>query len=152
MARFYSKKVSDPIYGEFDSTTEHNYFTKVLKPLEEKGEIWDLNRQLPLLIQDKFKQKDGSTVRAIQYFSDFSYSDKDGFHIVDCKGGLYAEEVWKIKWKLIKYKYPKYNYHIIVNSKGIWLDLESKQDKKIMKENVKSKKAKTTTTKKKTKK
>lgn len=139
MARFYSKKVSDPIHGEFDSTTEFNYFKKLLNDQNE-GKISDLNRQLPLLIQDKFKQKDGSTVRAIHYFSDFSYHDDNGFHIVDCKGGLYAEDVWKLKWKLVKNIYRDYNYHVIVYSKGEWLDLESKEDKKKMKLNVKPKK------------
>lgn len=140
--KFYSKKIDDPKYGHFDSETEFKYYTKVLLPMQEKGEITNLERQVCYLLVPPFKDSCGNTVRKMEYNSDFTYFDvaKNKTIIVDCKGSIYCvDEKWKCKWKMLKYlqrEQKDIEYQVIIeyspNKKTPkkWYDIENKEQKK----------------------
>ena len=88
----------------FDSKAEVERYME-LRLLERAGEIKDLQRQTPFLLQPSFK-KHGKTYREIKYIADFTYFDvRKGKNVVeDVKG--YRTEVFRLKKKLFEYKYP----------------------------------------------
>ena len=94
-----------PTYkGEtFDSKKELDYYL-ILKDRERRGEIKNLARQTVYEIQPSFKDKDGKTIRAINYKADFSYYDltDEQYHIIDVKG--FKTEVYKLKKKLLAFR------------------------------------------------
>ena len=84
---------------------------KELRLLERAGLIKDIKLQTSFELQPSFK-KNGKTIRAITYRSDFDYITKDGKHIVeDVKG--YETEIFALKRKLFEYKYPDLEIKII---------------------------------------
>lgn len=141
MKRFYSKKITDSEYGEFDSITEYDRFLFLLN-LQNKGEIKNLERQTQIVLQEKFKL-DGVAIRSITYKPDYTYVDSDGiYNIEDVKGYEVSEEVFKIKFKMCKNLIRDAKYKIMVSHKGIWYDIDKPNDKKIYMEAKKSKKNK----------
>lgn len=95
------KTVVDGI--KFDSKREAERYCE-LKLLEKAKKIRNLELQPRFLLQDKFKDKTGTTHRKIEYVADFLYIDKDGKAIVeDVKGVL--TDVYKLKKKLFLKKY-----------------------------------------------
>ena len=90
---------------EFDSKKEGLRY-KELRLLERAGLITDLKMQTSFELQPSFK-KDGKTIRAITYRSDFDYMTKDGKHIVeDVKSkATEKDKVYRLKRKMLQYKY-----------------------------------------------
>ena len=87
----------------FDSKREAERYCE-LKLFLKAGEIRDLVLQPRFLLQDKFKDKSGTTHRKIEYVADFMYIDKCGKTIVeDVKGVL--TDVYKLKKKMFLKKY-----------------------------------------------
>lgn len=82
----------------FDSTREAERYRK-LKLLEKAKEIRNLELQPRFLLQDKFKDKTGTTHRKIEYVADFMYVDKDDKKIVEDVKGVMTD-VYKLKKKL----------------------------------------------------
>lgn len=139
MARFYSKPV-DNERGHFDSKTEADYYEVLLKRQNE-GEISNLDRQRPFILQEKFKMDNGEGVRKIEYFSDFTYIENGQLVIIDAKGSLFnIEETYKIKWKLLKYIHKDCRFEIILKSKDVWYNIEDKEQKKAYKLSIAKKK------------
>lgn len=92
---------------KFDSTKEANFYCE-LKMRRMAGEIKDFELQVPFILQPAYK-KDNQTVRAIKYLADFVITYPDGKQeVIDVKG--MRTEVYKIKKKLLLYKYPKLNF------------------------------------------
>lgn len=86
---------------KFDSKKECNRYIK-LKALEDAGEIHDLKLQVKFEIQPHFKHN-GQTIRAINYFADFTYYDKnDTIHVEDTKGFKTPEYLLKKKLLLFR--------------------------------------------------
>ena len=90
------KTVVDGI--EFDSIREADRYCE-LKLLEKAKEIRNLELQPRFLLQDKFKDKMGTTHRKIEYVADFMYVDKDDKRIVEDVKGVMTD-VYKLKKKL----------------------------------------------------
>ncbi|MDU5970534.1 MAG: DUF1064 domain-containing protein [Finegoldia magna] len=90
------KTVVDGI--EFDSIREADRYCE-LKLLEKAKEIRNLELQPRFLLQDKFKDKMGTTHRKIEYVADFMYIDKDDKKIVEDVKGMMTD-VYKLKKKL----------------------------------------------------
>jgi len=90
------KTVVDGI--EFDSIREADRYCE-LKLLEKAKEIRNLELQPRFLLQDKFKDKMGTTHRKIEYVADFMYIDKDDKKIVEDVKGMMTG-VYKLKKKL----------------------------------------------------
>lgn len=139
---FKSKKIDDPVYGHFDSEAEFKYFINVLLPLQEKGVIKDLDRQVKYLLIPSFKDSLGNTVLKMEYKSDFTYFDivNNKIIIVDVKGSAFnIDEKFKVKWKLLKYLQrdeKNIEYQIVIEyspNKKIpkkWYNIEDKNEKK----------------------
>lgn len=94
---------------KFDSKMEAKRYLQ-LKELEKAGEIRNLRLQESFELQPKFKDKDGKTIRAITYIADFVY-EQDGETIVEDTKGIETTD-FKIKKKLLLYRYPNINFYI----------------------------------------
>lgn len=106
------------VLDKFDSIKEYSRYGE-LQMLERAGEISDLRRQVPILIQEAFDY-DGTHIAAITYKADFVYKNPQGRTCVeDVKGfdestGKYrTTKDFDLKWKLLKCKYPD-NIFVIV--------------------------------------
>lgn len=87
---------------EFDSMKEMSWYIKY-ELMEKSGSIKDLQRQVKFELQPSFKLN-GKTIRAINYYADITYIDKDNkLHVIDIKG--MKTEVYKLKKKMMAYKY-----------------------------------------------
>lgn len=113
--RFYSKKITDSDGVKWDSETEYNYYQYILKNKDKLG-IGNIQRQVKYIIQNKFRDKNNKAVREISLTVDFLLELNTGeIILVDCKGCKETiEETFKIKWKMMKLKYPEYDYKIVV--------------------------------------
>lgn len=142
MGKYSSKKVNDPIWGEFDSTTEWKFWNELLKQ-QEKGEINSLERQKPFLLITAFKDShyENKAIRKMEYISDMNFI-RDGQEIVvDVKGSLYnITNESKCKIKMFKYLNQDIRFELIVTYDGRWFNLEDKLQKKEYTELVKQKK------------
>lgn len=88
----------------FDSNKEAKRYT-VLRSLRDGGYIKDLKLQVPFELIPK-----QSGERSVKYIADFVYYDiEKQIHVVeDVKG--FKTDVYKLKRKLFKYKYPEYTF------------------------------------------
>lgn len=88
----------------FDSKKEAKRYQD-LKILENAGVISNLNRQVPFEIVPK---QNGE--RAVKYIADFMYVEVATGKVIveDVKG--YRTDVYKIKRKLFKLRYPEYEF------------------------------------------
>ncbi len=105
------KNVKKSIDGHtFDSTGEANRYIE-LKALESAGVISNLELQPRFILQDKQKG-----IRAIEYRADFRYRDIAGLWInEDFKGA--ETEIFKLKMKIFRRKYPEERLDIIKKGK-----------------------------------
>ncbi|PIE98621.1 MAG: hypothetical protein CR988_02345 [Treponema sp.] len=78
-----------------------------LKMLEKAGEITSLELQPKFLLIPKTEKE-----RACWYVADFKYKDKTGAEIIEDVKGV-RTPVFKIKKKLLLYKYPDINFREI---------------------------------------
>ena len=88
----------------FDSQKEARRYT-VLRSLQDGGYIKGLSLQVPFELIPKQDWE-----RAVRYIADFVYYDiEKQMHVVeDVKG--FKTDVYKLKRKLFKYKYPEYTF------------------------------------------
>ena len=100
----------------YDSVKEYRRHSELIL-LERAGRIRDLEWQKKLVIQEAFS-RNGKRVREISYVADFAYVQDSKQVIEDVKGldqktGQYRmTEAFKLKWKLLKARYPKYEFKI----------------------------------------
>jgi hypothetical protein len=142
MGKYSSKKVNDPVWGEFDSTTEYKYWIELLSQ-QEKGEISNLERQKPFLLIQSFKDShyENKAIRKMEYISDMSFIRNGKKIVVDVKGSLYnITNESKLKIKMFKYLNQDIRFELIVTYDGKWFNLEDKIEKKEYTELVKQKK------------
>lgn len=102
----------------FDS--EKEYFRwKELEALQDAGFISGLELQKNLLILPSVTTPAGEKIRAVRYKADFYYARLDRTVVVeDVKarskktGKVILTQVFSLKWKLLKYRYPQYLFRI----------------------------------------
>lgn len=103
----------------FDSQKEfHRY--KELRQMELSGMIFDLKRQVPITILEPFSYQ-GKQIKAIKYKADFMYYRKNESNptVEDVKGidrnsgKVLATPEFLLKWKLLKSKYPNWEFVIV---------------------------------------
>lgn len=98
----------------FDSHKEYKRF-QYLQLLERGGQISGLIRQYSLVIQEAFEYQN-EHVRAITYNADFFYQTDEKIVVEDVKGFDRRRQKWlttqvfDLKWKLLKAKYPQYSF------------------------------------------
>lgn len=111
---------SDPALGKvtaiFDSLKEYARYNE-LQMLQKAGKVSDVKRQVKLVIQEAFQYGD-EKIEEIYYRADFTYQEGGRLVIEDVKG--FDEETqtyrttsdFKLKWKLLKHRYPEYRFVI----------------------------------------
>lgn len=123
---------------KFDSIMESEFYI-YLKELKKQNKIIDFELQPKFLLQDKFiivenkvvegnnkdfnklkKQYNAETIRAINYISDFLITTKDRIIVVDVKGIKTAD--FKIKEKMMKRKYPEYEFYCVRKVNDTWME------------------------------
>ena len=108
----------------FDSKMEALYYSEVVKPLMDSGEIVSCELQKPYVLQEGF-ERNGKQVRPITYKADFSLEYKDGrIVVIDIKG--FADAQVLIKRKMFWHRYPDIDYQWITRSvkDGGWRDYD----------------------------
>jgi len=88
----------------FDSKRESLYYIKY-KRQQIDGKITKLTLQPSFVIQDKFKDRDGVSHRAIKYVADFKFIENGETIIVDCKG--FKTSIYNLKKKMFLFRYPE---------------------------------------------
>lgn len=101
LGKYHNRKVEIDGF-RFDSQKEGNRYL-ILKRMEQEGKIKDLQRQVSFEVVPKSKGE-----RAVKYVADFTYWDFSLSSLVceDVKG--YRTELYNIKRKLFKIRYPDY--------------------------------------------
>jgi len=102
-SKYGNKKTKIDGYN-FDSKRESLYYLKY-KRQQIDGKITKLTLQPSFIIQDKFKDRDGVSHRAIKYVADFKFIEDGQIVIVDVKGFL--TDIFKIKKKMFLFRYPE---------------------------------------------
>lgn len=99
MSKYHSTKCS---YNgiSFDSKKERDRYCELLL-LEKAGKISGLKLQVPFELIPKQKGE-----RSTTYKADFVYREGSEMIVEDVKG--YKTDVYKIKRKLFKWRYPEY--------------------------------------------
>ncbi len=89
----------------FDSKLEANRYTE-LQLLARAGQIKDIELQPEFELIPAYRRRDGKRIRATKYRADFRYYDcmQMRFVVEDVKGMETA--VFKIKRKLLEWRYP----------------------------------------------
>ena len=89
---------------KFDSIKEKNYYIK-LKLLESMDMISDLTLQKKFELQPSY-EINGKKVKAINYYADFTYKEKDKLHVIDVKSeATRKDKVYRLKKKIFEYRY-----------------------------------------------
>ena len=103
LGKYHNRKVEIDGF-RFDSQKEGNRYL-ILKRMEQEGKIKDLQRQVSFEVVPKSKGE-----RAVKYIADFVYYDiEKQMHVVeDVKG--FKTDVYKLKRKIFKYRYPEYTF------------------------------------------
>lgn len=104
-SKYFNKKTKG-----FDSRKEAKRYTELLI-LEKAGVITSLNKQVPFILLESFKDKSGNAERGIKYLADFVYYDREKKTLVieDVKSRITKKlPSYVIKRKLVKKFYPDY--------------------------------------------
>ena len=117
MNKYKNKKtIMDDI--KFDSMLE----ARAYQYLSMRQDIVILELQPEFELQPKFKSK-GKTIRAIKYIADFKIAYKQKEYIIDAKG--METPAFKIKFKMLLYKYPEINFLVFKSIKQFSTLLEN---------------------------
>lgn len=110
MSKYHNQKtIIDNI--QFDSKMEAERYL-LLKDMEKKGEITELELQPKFKLQEGFRYH-GKSERAIFYIADFMYKDTKRKIVVEDVKGVMTKE-FNIKRKMFLYKYgDKYHFRIV---------------------------------------
>ncbi len=94
----------------FDSKAEAKRYNE-LQLMIRAGKIADLKLQPTYELQPAFRDKHGKHQRAITYRADFAYMESGSVVVEDVKG--METEVFKIKAKLLRYRYPDIDFRLV---------------------------------------
>ena len=100
-------------YGiQFDSHAEGERYLK-LREKQDRGEITALEVHPVFVLEPPFIYR-GKRIQAITYAPDFTYQEGRTLVAEDVKGGKATQtEVFRLKAKLFKRKYPQYDFRIV---------------------------------------
>ena len=113
--KYHSKKTE--VNGiVFDSKLESDRYQQLLL-LEKAGEICDLTLQMEFQIFHGYRDpKTGEKEKSAFYVADFVYLDcKARKWIAEDTKGVETKE-FRLKWKLVKQRYPDYTFRILKRS------------------------------------
>lgn len=96
--------------GTFDSKAEARRYEE-LRLAEQAGAISSLTIHPTYELQAAFTDSAGRRHRAIRYEGDFSYTEHGRAVVEDVKG--HRTEVFKLKEKLFRFRYPSIDFRIV---------------------------------------
>jgi len=109
--KYFSRWVYSPLWElSFQSKREADRADE-LWALVQAGEISQLLFQPKYLLQGAFQDMHGKRIRAVHYQGDFQYDKGGRSYVEDSKG--YATEIFKLKAKLFKYRYPNIELRLV---------------------------------------
>lgn len=100
----------------FDSQAEGERYL-ILREMEARGEIANLEVHPRFQIQEGFKDWKGRRVRPIHYVADFQYYEGNQLTVEDVKG--FQTAVFRLKRKLFLYQYPHVVFRMVKKGKVI---------------------------------
>ena len=102
-------------YGKkWDSEMELDYYETICLPKLKSGEWVEVKTQQVFILQEKFKYKN-KTILPIKYVADFVIETNDGELIIVDTKGMPPTSDFKLKWKMMKFKYPQYTYKCLLS-------------------------------------
>ena len=106
----------------YDSHKEYLRYRELIL-LQRGGRIGNLRRQVPMEIQQGYADSDGKLVKPIYYNADFCYIEnyrgrpievvEDVKALDKASGQFLTTEAFRIKWKLLKAKYPDKLFRLV---------------------------------------
>ena len=100
------------ITDKYDSKKEYARWGQ-LRLLERAGKISALQKQVPFLLHEEFRSRDGVLHKAVYYKADFVYREQSGEEVVEdvkaldnATGKYLTTETFRLKWKLLMANYP----------------------------------------------
>lgn len=119
MTKYNARKTT--VFGiKFDSKLESQRYL-VLLSATQRDEIFNLTLQPKFILQDGFRDKRGKKHREIAYKADFSYRTSTGEIVIEDAKGMQTP-VFKIKMKMLLYKYPEINFRVVKANSRIGLE------------------------------
>ena len=112
MNKYRAKRTFSALCDRYFASRAEAQRGEELHLLEMAGEISELEYQPNFILQEGFMDNNGRHIRAIAYLGDFSYNIGDDHYVEDTKG--FSTQVFKLKAKLFKYKYP--NFKLVVGN------------------------------------
>lgn len=111
-SKYGNKRVT--LYGEeFDSQAEMRRYLELLQR-QNRGEISGVRAHPTFELQPAFRDKQGGRHYGITYTPDFEYFEQGQWIVEDVKGGKGTQtEVWRVKAKLFRAKYPEIELRIV---------------------------------------
>lgn len=112
----------------FDSLNESRFYLEILKGIQNKTiRSFELQKRYELI--PKYRTKDGRTIRKTEYLADFVLTMSDNsVRVIDIKG--VETPVFKIKKKLLEYRYPEVRLECLHYVSGMWLDADAYKGRK----------------------
>lgn len=105
-------KTHGRITDKYDSKKEYARWGQ-LRLLERAGKISALQKQVPFLLHEEFRSRDGVLHKAVYYKADFVYREQSGEEVVEdvkaldnATGKYLTTETFRLKWKLLMANYP----------------------------------------------
>jgi hypothetical protein len=108
--RKYGNKKVEVDGSTFDSKAEARRYEQ-LKLMLRAGAISELQLQPKYELQPAYRDRTGKHQRAITYSADFAYVENGGVVVEDVKG--METEVFKIKAKMVRYRYPDIDFRLV---------------------------------------
>lgn len=103
-------------YGQkWDSDMELDFYEGQCLPNLENGTWISVETQKVFVLQEAFVQQ-GKKIQPIKYIADFFITTKDGEEIVIDTKGMPPTADFKIKWKVLRCKFPQYTYKCLKGS------------------------------------
>lgn len=112
--KYHNKKIEK--YNQiWDSDMELDYYEGVCLPNLENGTWISVETQKVFILQEAFVQQ-GRKIQPIKYIADFFITTANGEQIVVDTKGMPATTDFKLKWKMLRFRFPQYTYRCLKGS------------------------------------
>lgn len=112
--KYHNKKIEK--YNQiWDSDMELDFYEGQCLPNLENGTWISVETQKVFVLQEAFVQQ-GKKIQPIKYIADFFITSADGEQIVIDTKGMPATADFKLKWKMLRFKFPQYTYRCLKGS------------------------------------
>lgn len=112
--KYHNKKIEK--YNQiWDSEMELDFYEGQCLPNLENGTWIRVETQKVFVLQEAFVQQ-GKKIQPIKYIADFFITAANGEQIVVDTKGIPPTADFKLKWKMLRFKFPQYTYRCLKGS------------------------------------